>query len=73
METLRKEKGDREKEGNVEEDKVPQFLFHVLYKIYIGRERTIRIAKRTDGRGEEEKQKTEKGANKSKVQSYIYA
>lgn len=50
----------------MEEDKVSQFLFHVLYKIYIGRERTIRIDKRTDGRGEEEKQKTEKGLIRAK-------
>lgn len=57
METLRKEKGDRAKESNVEEDKVSQILSHVLYKIYIGRERSLRIDKGTDGRKEKRRQK----------------
>lgn len=54
-----------EQKSNVEEDKVSQILSHILYKIYIGRERSLRIDKGTDGRGEKEDRK---GANMSKFQ-----
>lgn len=64
METLRKETGDREKEGNVEEDKISSVLFYVNIYAYI----YIRIDKGTDERGEEGKQRADKGPTMSKVQ-----